>query len=214
MQALQRMQENVRAGTATRQAGRSTARRIIQAAHDLLETQILDKFSMRSVAEQAGVSLANLQYYFPRREDLLHALFADIAEQYSQAYAAFQNEGDEQSPLERFEQILRYNLEDISRQQTRQFFLQLWALAGSMDGFRGIYLEDLYQYDIEQLSAHIQALHSNPLSDATIRLKATQIAAMIEGMMVVSGDLQKDHASKAALINSCFETAITIALST
>jgi AcrR family transcriptional regulator len=75
----------VRQGTATRRAGKETAARLVAAAHDQLEAETLERFSMRNVAERAGVSLANLQYYFPRREDLLRALYQDLGTRYRAA---------------------------------------------------------------------------------------------------------------------------------
>ena len=69
------LQKSVRRGTATRQPGKETAARLVEAAYELLESQNLERFSMRSVAQRADVSLANLQYYFPTRSALDQALY-------------------------------------------------------------------------------------------------------------------------------------------
>ena len=63
----------VREGTALSPAGKATAKRIIDAARDLITERGNTQFSMRNVAEHAGLHLANVQYYFPRRDDLVHA---------------------------------------------------------------------------------------------------------------------------------------------
>jgi len=199
----------VRRGTATRRAGQVTAARIVEAAQVLLETDAYERFSMRSVAERAGVSLANLQYYFPKREDLAKALNLEVGKRYQAAYEDCLKDapGD---PVERFKVVLRYNMQDISKRPTRQFFIQLWALLGSLDDFRGQYLQQLYAIDIYQLQEPIKAIHPR-MGDVELERRATLIAAMIEGLMVVSGDLQQQAANREALFEAAFETALAIA---
>ena len=113
-------QAAVRTGTATRSAGKRTAAKLLVAAHEQLEQEALEKFSMRNVAERAGVSLANLQYYFPRREDLAQALYQDLDLKYRVAYAQCLA-GAPDDPVERFKVVLRYNMQDITQRRTRQF---------------------------------------------------------------------------------------------
>jgi TetR/AcrR family transcriptional regulator len=201
--------KGVRKGTATRRAGKETAARLVQAAYELLETERYERFSMRNVAERAGVSLANLQYYFPRREDLAQALSNHMDTLYRAAYEECLIDAPE-SPKERFKLILRYNMQEISKQSTRQFFIQLWALLGSMDDFAGHHLSELYAIDINQLSEHIEAIHPNA-GTGEIRKRATLIAAMIEGLMVVMGDTSQDENLTENLLDYAFETALAIA---
>jgi AcrR family transcriptional regulator len=108
----------VRQGTATRRAGKETAARLVAAAHDQLEAETLERFSMRNVAERAGVSLANLQYYFPRREDLLRALYQDLGTRYRAAYEEVLAQAPD-DPVERFQAVLEYNMKDISKRGAR-----------------------------------------------------------------------------------------------
>ncbi len=199
----------VRHGTATRKAGRETAARLVAAARELLETENYERFSMRNVAQRAGVSLANLQYYFPRREDLAKALFNDIADHYKAAYEECLARAPE-DPVERFRLVLRWNMEDIGKKSTRQFFIQFWALLGSMDDFKGRYLRELYCVDIGQLGEHIGAIH--PGMDAReIRQRATLIAAMIEGLMVVTGDFGDTGGNSATLRAAALGAVLEIA---
>jgi len=199
----------VRRGTATRKAGRETAARLVAAARELLETENYERFSMRSVAERAGVSLANLQYYFPRREDLAKALFNDIADRYTAAYEECLARAPE-DPVERFRLVLRWNMEDIGKKSTRQFFIQFWALLGSLDDFKGRYLRELYAVDIGQLGEHIGAIHAG-MDEREIRQRATLIAAMIEGLMVVTGDFGDTGGNSGILRAAALGTALEIA---
>ncbi len=199
----------VRRGTATRRAGRETAARLVTAARELLETENYERFSMRSVAERAGVSLANLQYYFPRREDLAKALFNDVAARYTAAYEECLARAPE-DPVERFRLVLRWNMEDIGKKSTRQFLIQFWALLGSLDDFKGRYLRDVYSVDIGQLGEHIGAIHAG-MDEREISQRATLIAAMIEGLMVVTGDFGDAGGKSGTLRAAALATALEIA---
>ena len=199
----------VRPGTATRRAGKETRARLVEAAHQQLETESYERFSMRNVAERAGVNLANLQYYFPRREDLAQAVYQDLDARYRAAYTECLASAPE-APIERFKAVLRYNMQDISKKSTRQFFIQFWALLGSMDDFSGHLLGELYAIDITQLSEHIQAMQPDTSPDEVER-RAMLIAAMIEGLMVVMGDLHDSRKPREKLLQSAFDTALSIA---
>lgn len=173
----------VREGTARSRSGRATARRILDAARELLRTQGHARFSMRNVAEQAGLHLANVQYYYPRREDLIRAMLLDIGERYAAVYAAALADAPAE-PEEQFRIVLEFNLQDIRERSTRQYFIQLWALLESHGGASGRLLRDLYVTDIQQLGERIAAMHPE-LPEAEIKQRATLLAAMIEGLMVV-----------------------------
>lgn len=203
------LHKSVRRGTAKRRPGRETAARLVEAAYELLETENLDRFSMRSVAQRAGVSLANLQYYFPTRADLARALFFYIGAHYEAAYAECTAAAPE-SPLERLRAILRFNMQDITTRPTRRFFLQFWALVGSMDDFSGKYLGDLYAIDIEQLSEHIRPLQPNAAPEVIAR-RATLIAAMTEGLTVVLGEVREGDPGYEALGDSAIDLMVRIA---
>src|SRR5215510_14799166 len=76
----------VRSGTGTRRSGQAAARRILRSAHALLAKSGPAQFSMRNVAAQAGLHLANVQYYFPTRDALMRAILADTGARYRTAY--------------------------------------------------------------------------------------------------------------------------------
>lgn len=205
------MRPSVRKGTATRRAGAETAAKLIATAHDLLESEPLARFTMRNIAETAGVSLANLQYYFPRREDLVHAMSVDLDQRYRLAHEAVLSELETDSALERFKAVLRYHVEDITQKSTRQFFIQYWALLGSMDQFEGEYLRALYAYDIAQINEHLSAVRPE-LSEQRLMEISTLIAAMIEGLMLMIGGSKINNPAQAELVSAAFDSALAIAL--
>lgn len=199
----------VREGTARSRAGKATAKKIIQAARELLTQRGHAQFSMRNVAEAAGLHLANVQYYFPRREDLIHALFIDTGNRYQAAYEKILASAPD-DPVRRFEIVLRYNIRDIMKRKTRQFFIQLWALLDELDGHTGRLLRELYAFDIAQLSELIAQMHPD-LSAAEIERRATLLAAFIEGLMVVHGSRSIRKADGVKLSDQAFATGVSIA---
>lgn len=203
------LQKSVRRGTATRQPGKETAARLVEAAYELLESQNLEHFSMRSVAQRADVSLANLQYYFPTRSDLAKALYFYIEARYQTAYDKCTSTAPA-SPIERLKAVLRFNMQDITKRPTRRFFIQFWALLGSMDNFSGKCLGELYAINIKQLSEHIQPLRPD-VSPEEVARRATLIAAITEGLTVVMGSVKKDDPESENLLESAFKLMINIA---
>ena len=205
------MTVGLKQGTATRKAGKATAAKILQAAHDMLASEPLVRFTLRNIAGKAEVSLANLQYYYPRREALIEAMMKDIDCRYRDACQSAISAQSASAPSEQIKAVLRFQLEDATQTKTRQFFIQLWALLGSMDNFSGRYLETLYAYDLEILSKPIAALHSN-LAKAEVRDRALLIASLVEGLMVLVGDTSKKRASTKRTVDLLFQTALNIAL--
>jgi AcrR family transcriptional regulator len=70
-----------------RQRGEDTRRRILETALALFAAEGFDSSSTRAIAEQAGVNLPAIQYYFGSKEGLYRAAIAHIGEQATQAIA-------------------------------------------------------------------------------------------------------------------------------
>jgi len=201
--------KSLREGTATRAAGRRTARKIVEAAEELLMTGDFTQFSMRHVAARAGVHLANLQYYFPTRDHLLHALFDHVGTRYAQAIEErLAASGD--APMEQLLAAVDFHLEDIRDIRTRRFFIQLWALLGSLDAYSGRLLRELYQIDIDQLSDLIKLIDTSAPHEA-IERRATLLAAMIEGLMLMIGPDDSDADTLTKIMVDARQQAMRIA---
>jgi AcrR family transcriptional regulator len=200
----------VRSGTGTRPSGQAAVQRILRSAHALLAKSGHAQFSMRNVAARAGLHLANIQYYFPTRDALLEALFQDIGRRYRDAYRrCLEQAGADRK--QRFAAIVDFNLEDVGKRATRRYFIQLWALLDKLDGSSGGRLKELYEVDIEQLSERIHELDAQA-GAAEVRRRATLLAAMIEGLMVVRGAHSTEARETGKLLDDARELAFAIAL--
>ena len=96
------------------------------AAHRVLVTAGYANFSMRRVATEAGVSVGNLQYYFPTKDALTAALLDNVIEDYLLDFDAMRSTG---TPGEQFERIIRAVFEDLRSPDTTRFFPELWSLS-------------------------------------------------------------------------------------
>jgi AcrR family transcriptional regulator len=186
------MHVKARRAARRRRSGRDTAQRILDAARELLMRAGDAQFSMRNVAAQAGLHLANVQYYYPTRDALMRAILADTGARYRAAYERLRvtHSGDR---VQRFRAVVDFNLRDIADRRTRRFFIQLWALLNTLDGETGSLHNELYEIDIAQLSECIAEL-APQASAPEVRRRATLLAAMIEGLVLVRGA----HSRKAS----------------
>jgi AcrR family transcriptional regulator len=204
------MQVKTKRAATGRRAGNDTATRIVLAARELLMTEGYAQFSMRNVAARAGLHLANVQYYYKTREDLVKALLDDTGERYRASYEDLRSKGPADRNA-RFKAIVAFNLEDIATSETRRYFIQLWALLTEIDGRAGHLMNDLYAIDIQQLSDCIADLVPG-IDLAELRRRASVLAAMIEGMVVVRGAHSCDPTELKKLMGRAQGVALQIAL--
>jgi AcrR family transcriptional regulator len=204
------MQVKTKRAATGRRAGNDTAARIVLAARELLMTEGYAQFSMRNVAARAGLHLANVQYYYKTREALVKALLDDTGERYRSSYEELRARGPTDREA-RFKAVVEFNLKDIATSETRRYFIQLWALLTEIDGRAGHLMNDLYAIDIQQLSDCIADLV--PDTDAAeVRRRASILAAMIEGMVVVRGAHSRNPAELKKLMARAQGMAMQIAL--
>jgi AcrR family transcriptional regulator len=99
---------------------------ILEAAEQLLIDSGYHNFSMRKVATKAGVSVGNLQYYFPSKDSLLEALLDHVIQNYLDAFERFKGQ---YTPKEQFVKIIKAVIKDLKTKHTTVFFPELWSMA-------------------------------------------------------------------------------------
>lgn len=173
--------------TASSRKGRVKIAEILAAATAVLVDKGYTQFSLRNIAATAGIHLSNLQYYFPTKEAIIHALMDFVVQQYDAKYQErFRTLPT--MPYPRLVAILDYLIEDIEDPKTRRFFIQFWALLESTDSSgNGKLLNELYAAHIENIASYVAELNPS-LSPGARRQRAAMIAAMIEGMMLMLRD--------------------------
>ena len=204
------MQVKRNRSAATPRASNETAVRIVEAARELLLTEGYAQFSMRNVAGRAGVHLANVQYYFRTRDDLVRALLEDTGARYRASYDELRANAPADR-IARFLAVIDFNLKDIAAWETRRYFIQLWALLTEIDGHSGHLMNDLYAIDIELLSECVTELVPEA-EPAEVRRRASLIAAMIEGMVVVRSAHSRSPQELNRLMSRARAVAMQLAL--
>jgi AcrR family transcriptional regulator len=192
-----------------RREGNEAAARIVLAAREILMDEGHAHFSMRNVASRAGMHLNNVQYYFKTREHLVRALLEDTGARYRASYDKLLADAPAE-PGARFTALIEFSLQDVSTWETRRFFIQLWALLITLDDRSGTLLDELYAIDIEQLSGFIAELVPGT-PPAEIRRRASVLAAMIEGMVVVRGAHSTNASEMKRLLARAHAVAMQIA---
>lgn len=117
-----------RKGTAIHAKGHERAESILEAATDTLVEEGYAGLTLRRVAQRAGLSMGNLQYYFPTKQDVVRALLSRYLETATRRVRE-RVEGGGSEPRERLRHALDAILEDQESPRHCQLFAELWALA-------------------------------------------------------------------------------------
>ncbi len=99
---------------------------ILEAAELLLIDSGYHNFSMRKVATKAGVSVGNLQYYFPSKNKLLQAMLDHVIQNYLDTFKQFRGR---YTPKEQFVKVIKAVIKDLNTKHTTVFFPELWSMA-------------------------------------------------------------------------------------
>lgn len=146
---------------------------ILDAAVEQLVEAGYAGFSIRQVAERAGLRLSNLQYYFPTRDALLEALLTRVLDD---AMADFAGSGTDGQDLE---SVVRFVLGGQTPQACT-LFLELWALAARDAGARAS-LDRFYAAYRLQIELAIAVVAPGIAAGERAR-RAAMVMALLEGV--------------------------------
>ena len=203
--AAQRIAPKTEAKTAK---GRAKVQEILDVARRLFIEGGYAEMTMRQVAEQTGISLSNVQHYFPTRESLLQALLESVMEGYDPTYRNLETR--DISPRDRLEAAIRYLLADAKKAESEKLFVEIWSLATRDPIGREIF-DRMYSHHRANLARLIAA--ANPaLSDAEVQLRAALVAMQIEGLMLLISDNKTQHPELAGLEEAGVKTLMKMVL--
>lgn len=173
-----------RPGTATKNKGQVRLASILHAARAVFMDAGYAGFTMRKVAQRAGISVGNLSYYYRTKEDLLRDLIDHVIAGYLDIFGRVRGAAG-QSPEKQLESVLDYWIEDLGSPDTTAFFPELWAL-GNHDARVAALVDRLYARVREPLDELIPLI--NPAcSKADARELALFMCAAMEGLTVFLG---------------------------
>ncbi len=194
----------LRTGTAKRQRGRLRAEKILNSARTIFIRDGLEGLTTRKIANELGISLGNLTYYFPNKEKLLRALIEDVLSDYHQAFEAertrFPND-----PQGRFLAYLDHLIDDCQNNDSRTFFFQIWALAKHNKVVADL-RDEIYRVARTDALELISALRPD-ISTHEVNELVTMFVAMIEGLHVVC-DVSTKVLKRSSRFNQRYRQAV------
>tara|TARA_R110001592_G_scaffold240929_1_gene501177 strand:+ start:9740 stop:10378 length:639 start_codon:yes stop_codon:yes gene_type:complete len=184
--------KKARLGTAVRTRGKARVSDILGAAQTILANEGLANLTIRSVSEALGISVGNLVYYFPSKDDLLQALIEHVIEGYDEELRR-ETETFPDDPQKRFKTFVRYLIEDTKRPEVRGFFYQLWGLSTHDVQVAKKHTKS-YQHILEKILELLRDVHPEKSANALENM-ALGFMVCVEGLHVVNGvsDIDRIH---------------------
>ena len=176
--------------------GRERARHIGERAVEGFLDQGYAQFTVRAVAEAAGVSSGNLNYYFPRKSDLLQAMVEHVIDGYLAEFER-RRRGVPAAPQAQLERVLAFWIDDLGTTRTTRFFPELWALANH-DREAARLMEYVYERARGVLVELLREAHPQ-LDRDTVDLVTILMSATMEGLTLFAGDGKPWAHRRAAL---------------
>ena len=166
------------AGETDRQRTRKAE--IVETARRILIEEGHHRLTMRNVAENVGIKLASLQYYFHNKSDLITALMDLEKETYLSLVESLFGAVDSSASDKAIAATLDRLFEEYQDEQSLNFNEQLWALSvgepQSMDQYMDGYL-DIWDSAVEMIGRF------DPEStDDERRSRAVLIIALVDGL--------------------------------
>lgn len=164
--------------------GRDRARQILDTAVAVFVEQGYANFTVRAVADAAGISIGNLNYYFPRKSELMRAMVEYVIEAYLAEFERLRRSrpGDPRAQLAR---VLEFWLEDLGSPRTTRFFPELWALANHDAGAARL-MDEMYDRARQVLAALLAEIEPDRPAEE-IEQRSVLLVATLEGLTLFAG---------------------------
>ncbi len=171
-------------GTAVHSKGKQRVRNIISTATSVLAFEGYSAFTMRTVAARLGISLRNVQYYFPTKNDLFRAVVEEmLRKEIGSAHLVVLRA--DLTHVERFKEFVDYSMRDNQDPLIRGFQFELWALA-TRDSFAAECRDRMTKAYCRFILSLVQPLTPG-LTQAEQRKKAAMILALLQGLPLIIG---------------------------
>lgn len=157
---------------------------ILEAAKTILVEEGFAALSFREVARRTEMTVGNVGYYFPSKDELLTALAEHIFDRWD---ARFRRHvpADLADARAIFRHSIWYMIEENKRPKTKSLLLEMWSMANRSRAATRM-MDAFYRRMRLWLEAMLADL--DPAAQLhTLRLRAALITAQIEGLMLLIG---------------------------
>ncbi len=174
----------LRSNSGSYSKGQTRATEILEAALDILLDHGYQSLSMRRIAAACGITLGNVTYYYPTKDQLVRDLLESVVQSYMDTFDAIRNDPT-MAPEDQFVTVIRLLLEDIQTKKTTHLFPQLWTLSNH-DSFISERVDELY-VNARQIFNDLIPILNPALTDHEREVVALFVSASIEGMTMFAG---------------------------
>jgi len=193
----------------TTEKGFGRARAILLAARALLASEGYAGLSMRRVAQDAGMSLSNVQHYYGNKEQLLEALLLTTMDEFQSKMDRIAVAMAGRPQVERFLTTIDMFLDEITEPVTHAIFFEIWALA-SRHPFASGLMGRMMGRERKAVYGLIRGL--NPaIGDDEAMQRAILIVAQVEGLMLFRLDRHARPEQFAAVRASVHKVLLSLA---
>ena len=200
-----------RPGTASYAKGHATASRILQVARGVVIDAGISALTMRRIARELGMSPGNLSYYYASKNDLIEDMFDFVLADFIREFERLR-ETTAGSAEQQLRAVTEYVFDDLSREETTNFFPEMWVLA-LRDSWAAAQMERIYGIYRAVLIDILQDLRPD-LDEQTIADLALTISATIEGHTVFIGHGRQHQARAPYVKKLIIEQLINLARTT
>lgn len=144
--------------------------------------------SLRKVADDAGVAVGNVSYYFETKRALIEAILAEALADYVEAHI-LHFEADKQSPLEILLNVVTFYVSNA--RENHALFFHMWGFAASGPEAKEL-IRRLYR-PIGRFIYFLVRAARPEASDARVREIVLQLFSLEEGMKLFIGMGPEDN---------------------
>jgi AcrR family transcriptional regulator len=155
--------------------------KILEIASQLLIEGGVESFSLSRTAELAGITLSNVQYYFPTKKDLLHAFLLSQIDPAEEMYFSAEEGTEDGDQL--LSKILEYGIELGTQDEPCAVVWTMCTTALSDDDMKG--LADQWFGSYRDLLTRALLRQNPSLSKEQLKFLSLSIMYMVEGQALI-----------------------------
>lgn len=193
----------------TTDKGFKRAREIIATARAILAAEGNAGLSMRAIATHMGVSLSNVQHYYPSRDALLEAVFSDMLQDYQAGMDRILSAKAKGTRTQQFGTVIDYVLEEITKPEASAVMRELWALA-CRNSFAAAIADQFLTRSRKEFRNQVQALVPQ-LPKSECELRGALIAAQLQGLTLFLASNAPSHVSLKQLRQAACKSIVQMA---
>ena len=166
----------------TTERGLERSREIMEAAHEIFVRDGFGRFSVRSVASQVGVSLSNVQHYYPTKAILFEAMLLYTIGRFQTAIDEIVRDMQDAARLDQFMAAMNMFLAEVKNPLAAGNLIQIWA-AALVDPLAAAVASKIQKRERKTIYQLIRGI-TPEFSENECQARAALIVAQIEGLIL------------------------------